>query len=203
VTTCPACPRRQTHGLLCHYCTTRLEHELADVPGILRQLDITLAKQGRTNAPAPGGLAHERTGYHSGASLAADYLTNTLTTWARDLGHWCACTGQHPAATAAHYLAHHIDDVRKHDAAAELHDQAIATIDQARAAADTPANRTIVPVGPCPDCDGTIHAYFPIDDRPPRMECAQNPTAHRWDATQWLRAGRRILDKAASIKATA
>jgi hypothetical protein len=190
---CPVCNRPHAHSLMCHHCTGTLERELHDVPAVTAELDTTLAKQSRLG-PTGGGLAHERIGYHEGASLAADYLTNTLTTWARDLGHNVACIGEHAAVTAAAYLAHHIDDIRAHPAADELHDQLVDAVHQARREADAPANKTIIDVGPCPDCNGHVRAYIPTDDRPARMECDTDP-AHRWDTTQWLRAGRRILDR--------
>jgi hypothetical protein len=68
---------------------------------------------------------------------------------------------------------------------------------------DTAANRTIIEVGPCPQdgCTSMVYAYIPTEDaRPARMECRQNPT-HRWDTTQWLRTGKRILDRITHLKA--
>jgi hypothetical protein len=193
---CPACGRGQAQGLLCHADTTQIERDLTDVPQLLDQLHATLARQGRTETPATGGLAHERAGYHAGASDALTTLTRTLTAWSTGLGHpaWYA-------TTAARNLRAHIDDIRAHPDADKLHREITTTTAEARRAIDQRANRTIIPVGPCPDCDGHVHAYIPTEDeRPARMECDTNPTAHRWDTTQWLKAGRRILAK---ISATA
>jgi hypothetical protein len=169
VKSCPACHRAHAHGLLCHHCTTTLENDLRDVPHVVRELDTTLAKQGR-NGPETGGLAHERTGYHTGASTAATRL--------RD----------------------HINDLRAHPDADKLHAEVTHAVSEARRATDQPANRAVINVGPCPDCDGHVYAFIPTEDaRPARMECRANPD-HRWDATQWIRAGRRILARMAELR---
>jgi hypothetical protein len=238
--TCPACTRPQVQGLLCHACTSTLEYELGEVVTVLTELDTTLAKQGRDGASAHSGVAFERSGYHAGASLAVDYLTNTLTTWARDLsndtwrpqppryrvrrnpdarnnGPFCLrCTHAscaavriydqaptaHPAVQASHYLLAEMPTLRKHGAASEAYDEIVAGIRQARATADRAANRTIINVGPCPEagadgcaCPGEVFAFIPTEDeRPARMECKAD-SEHKWTSIQWLRTGRRILDR--------
>lgn len=207
MSTCPVCPRRQDEGLLCHSCTTLLEKELGEVPALVAELNTTLAKQGRDQPTGKGGLASERIGYHPGASLAADYLGNTLTTWARDLAPelWNPdepTSPNEPLTSSAAILLDHITEIRRHSAVAELHDEIISAIAQARSTIDRPANRTIIFVGPCPEtsadggtCDGEVYAYIPTeDDRPSRMEC-RTKTEHKWTTIQWMRTGKRILDR--------
>lgn len=201
---CPSCGCKQTASLLCHRETSKLEYELAEVTSIVDELHTTLAKQARMETGGKGGPARERWAYSPGASLAGDYLVNTLTTWARDVAgeDYTVNPRRHPAIAAAHILLSHIPDVRKHAEVKELVDQVLATIEQARAAGDRPANRTIIFVGPCPEarpeggiCDGEVYAFIPTeDDRPGRMECRTNKV-HKWDAVQWTRTGKRILDR--------
>lgn len=82
---CPVCDNPQDQGLACHSCVLRLEQELATVRDLMAELDVSISKQARIgNAGAPG-LARERSPINVGAMLAADDLTNTLTTWARDV----------------------------------------------------------------------------------------------------------------------
>ena len=200
---CPVCNRRQDDGLICHACCLTLETELADVPNVVTELGITLARQGRGEANGKGGLAHERPGYHGGASIAAGALNNTLTTWARDLTDetWRPEPGEDQTCAAAVLLLDHITEIRRHPAANELHDQVVDSVRQARHATDRAANRTIIPVGPCPEedengtpCPGEVFAFIPTeDDRPSRMECKAN-AVHKWTSIQWLRTGKRILD---------
>jgi hypothetical protein len=197
IATCPACPRRQLDGLLCAQCTARLERDLRDVPTLVQDLQLTLARQGRTTPTTPGGLAHERTGYHAGASDALATLERTLTAWSTGIGRpaWYS-------TTAAHQLLNNLDTLRSHADADKAHREITAAVSDARHVIDQNANRTIIEVGPCPDCPSTVYAYIPTEDtRPARMECRDNPT-HRWDTTQWSRAGRRILERKAQLKRT-
>lgn len=197
--TCPACDRPQNEGLLCHGCTSTLEYELREVPAVVAELDTTLAKLGRMES-GKAGLASERSGYHQGASLAADYLCNTLTTWCRDVtgDDWRPAEWASPAVWSARHLLLEIDTIRRHPAADELHDEVCSAIRQARATADRPANRTTFEVGPCPEdgddgpCPGTVVAFIPTEDeRPSWLRCQAN-TEHKWNSTQFLRAGERI-----------
>lgn len=241
---CPVCNRRQDDGIVCHACVCILEYELADevqgVAALVAELDTTLARQGRGELGGKGGLANERAGFHAGASIAAGALSNTLTTWARDVsgetwepdlprvivaryhanpryGPFCnqcdhaSCQAmrvlipidaEHVMVQAAKYLLSEIVAVRRHLASAELHDEIVSSIRQARNAIDRAANRTIIPVGPCPEqdengqwCPGEVLAYIPTeDDRPSRMECKVDGS-HKWTSVQWLRTGKRILDR--------
>lgn len=237
--TCPVCNRRQDDGLICHHCCVVLETELVDVPNVVIELGVTLARQGRGEVNGKSGLAHTRAGYHSGASLAAGVLNNTLTTWARDIsgetwvpeppqvlvrryhanprrGPFClscshsSCDAMRvrivlPAdpqeIQAAAYLLGEITAIRRHAAANELHDQVVDSIRQARHATDRAVNRTIIPVGPCPEededgtpCPGEVFAFIPTeDDRPSRMECKVD-ASHKYTAIQWMKTGKRILD---------
>jgi hypothetical protein len=196
-TTCPACPRQQVDGLLCHHCCLLLERDLRAVPALVEDLQLTLARQGRTTTATPGGLAHERTGYHQGASDALAALERTLTAWSAGIGRpaWYS-------TTAAHQLLNNLDALRSHRDADKAHAEITRAISDARRVIDQSANRTIIPVGPCPEanCSSTVYAYIPTEDtRPARMECRDNPS-HRWEPHQWLRAGKRILDRKAELK---
>lgn len=108
---------------------------------------------------------------------------------------------------AAHLLRSEMPAIRKHPAVDEMLDQIESAIQQAWSTVDRAANRTRFPVGPCPEADedgvhciGHIFAFIPTEDeRPPRMECRANPE-HRWTSIQWLKTGKRILDRAAQIR---
>jgi len=195
--TCPACPRAQTHAWLCAHCTQQIDRDLRDVPVLVQELQLTLARQGRTSPVHHSGLAHERSGYHAGASDALAGLERTLTAWSTALG-----TPAWYSTTAAAALLADLETLRTHPDADKAHTEITAAITNARRTIDTAANRTIIEVGPCPepDCTSMVYAYIPTEDtRPARMECRTNPT-HRWEPMQWLRAGRRILDRMHALK---
>jgi hypothetical protein len=115
-----------------------------------------------------------------------------------------------PAAQSAAALLVLIDAIRRHPAVNELVDEIADAVQQARRAVDRPANRTIIFVGPCPElnaagehCDGEVYAFIPTeDDRPSRMEC-RTDRAHKWTSIQWLRTGKKILDRIAQRKRSA
>lgn len=200
---CPVCNRRQDDGIMCHSCCVVIETELVDVPNVVIELGVTLARQGRGEVTGKGGLAHERPGYHGGASIAAGVLGNTLTTWARDISgdDWRPKPGEDQTVAAAALLLDQINLARRHAEAKELHEEVVSAIQQGRNATDRAANRTIFAVGPCPEededgtpCSGEVFAFIPTeDDRPSRMECKANPV-HKWTSIQWMRTGKRILD---------
>jgi hypothetical protein len=208
--TCPACLREERTALLCLACTATLRYELNDVPNVLADLDVTLAKMGRMEG-GKAGLASERSGYHHGASDPGWVLGNVLSTWARDVcGEESVPESNLPSAVvAAHMLLSDMDKIRRHPAADELMDEVVDAIRLARRTTDRPANRTLFHVGPCPEdgetgpCPGEVFAFFPTEDsRPPRMECRENPE-HRWASHQWYRTGERILRRMKSRKGAA
>lgn len=155
---CPVCGRPQSMGLLDDYCTTKLERDLGDVAAIVAELDITLSRQARigTSGGKSGVMPNHRDGYHQGASLAAEALTNTLTTWARDVKGVTIAAAGIPATTASWMLLQSIPQIRKHPAVSELVDEITDAIAQARRVVDRPADR--VYLGQCmvetPDPDG-------------------------------------------------
>jgi len=158
VSVCPICERQQDLGLVCHACVTVLERDLAEVRALMGELDVTASKQARIGGGGKGAPARERSPINWGGVEAADVLTNTLTTWARDVGGRTIVKSRPagPAVAACMILMRHIDAIRRHPAANELFDEITDAIKQARRAVDRPADR--VYLGQCmvetPDEDG-------------------------------------------------
>lgn len=157
---CPICDNPQDQGLACHACTTLLERELASVRDLMAELDTSISKQARIGVAGSPGLARERTPVNLGAMAAADDLTNTLTTWARDVSGaagwvWVGIRTT-PAAQSAATLLALIDPIRRHPAVAEMVDEIHDAIRTARRAIDRPADR--IYLGQClmvtPDDEG-------------------------------------------------
>jgi len=217
--TCPVCGCEQGAGLLCNADTSRLERELGDVAALVEDLEIAMSKQARLTegSGGPAGmrpatadqesgasrLAHERMPIHLGAIQAADDLANCLTSWARDVaGTVPWAKERNPSVAAAAVLLSHIPEIRRHPAVEELVDGIEEATSRARGIVLGATNRTVIFVGPCPEltmeghhCEGEIYAYFPSEtNRPPRMECRADKE-HKWTAIQWLRTGKRILDR--------
>jgi hypothetical protein len=128
--------------------------------------------------------------------------------------------------TLARWMLQHVEWLRHHAHGHIAVEELTADMRTARRVIDVPANRTTFPVGPCPElasepvsdtvpglsgqylarcighCPGEVRAYIPnTDTQPARLEC--NTCHTMWEPWQWLRAGRRILDRKATMKGTA
>jgi hypothetical protein len=192
MTTCPVCAGRTRDGLMCTACWNALARDLRAIPDLIADLELAASKQARLTPPAPGGLASERNPVGWGAADAAAALTNSLTTWARDVAPDCPVHGYAVAPKAgASILLAHDTAVRAHPAAAELWADITGHTHRARATIDRQDRH--IDIGDCPDCGGTLRAHLPAaDDRPTSIACLANP-AHQWSPDQWLRLGRRLL----------
>jgi hypothetical protein len=193
--TCPVCAGRTRDGLMCSPCWNALARDLRTIPDLIADLDTAAAKQARLTPPTPGGLASERNPIGWGAADTAAALTNSLTTWARDVCRDLYGTGylhiQNPALVAAALLRGHEDRIRAHPTAADLWNDITGHTHRARATIDRQDRH--IDIGDCPDCGGTLRAHLPAaDDRPTTINCLTNP-AHQWTPDQWLRLGRRLL----------
>ena len=92
--------------------------------------------------------------------------------------------------------------IRQHTDAGLLNHQIRSVVSAAYSAIDAPTNRATFPVGPCPqildepqECDGAVWAYIPTDPAElATMRC--HTCASVWYGWQWLRTGKRIVEKA-------
>lgn len=221
-TACPVCHRAQVEGLLCHRCTTMLEKDLGDIPAILVELDVTIARMdrvpvggSRAQTPEPdeepglASIAHTRNTVGWRAVHAADDLGNCLTSWAYSVTHKRVAWARHrnPTTLAASMLLAGITEIRRHPDVRDLFGGITEAINHARQATDQPDTKTVILVGPCPEadehgapCPGDVYAIIPTEeDRPGKMECRADGE-HRWSSMQWLRAGKRILGRMEQIK---
>lgn len=154
--TCPICDAPQDQGLACHACVTRLERDLAQVPALVTELDVTLSRQARIGGGGDGkmgkGWAREKLPINVGAAAAAWDLEQTLTIWAREMSGNPVATTVH----ASHVLLLHVNEIRRHPDVAHMIEKITQVITKARHAIDKPAERFFV--GPCwatyPDEEG-------------------------------------------------
>ncbi|WP_028924218.1 hypothetical protein [Pseudonocardia acaciae] len=143
-------------GLRCAPCTDHLASELADVPSLVAELDITRARLDRIAEPgAPRGGGEVPLGYRPTVAEVSDVLGMTLTSAARDL----ALSGRAPHVDLpsqpiqlAAWLLDQREALRsEHRVADELH----YAIRVTRLAIDRPPER--VYLGPCDRCDHDLY----------------------------------------------
>jgi len=203
-----SCTRPANDGTICWHHTWQLERDLRGIPDLLIELDLALARQTK-NGPTTDkvqGKGETSVYFNPRAGEAFTGLRDAVVGWAREYGMpWAEF-----ATTSSAHLLRVLPTSRARGDLPQMCDEITDACRRARAATDSPAHRTVIPVGPCPEnntegdsCTGKVFAFIPADDRPGRMTCDANPTEHTWGSVQWHRTGRRILDKMARQKRNA
>lgn len=235
---CQCGERTQDGCTICRGCERKLKHNLADMEAHRRELLTALTRQVRMTAPNDGGrstpnLAWSSMGDRYLESISEREVLRILATLPPAvkpaielhaqkalLVSWVLLFREDdarlpmPADTVmslAAHLASWLPLIRKHEAAGEFVAEVRDQVRRIFVVIDTPANRTKITVGPCPEtlieggtdganaveqeCPGQVMAIVPADEEiPPVMVCGYCKT--EWPAQQWLRAGRRILKRA-------
>jgi hypothetical protein len=223
-----SCDRPVAEGFVCSRCAHDLERALGDIPAVVHQLNLTLAKQTRYADRNERGGNEQPLPMDPLASAATSDLRHHLCNWVGIVAETRglplpAAAIYHPGGepgmdTLARWMLAHVEWLRHHEHGHIAVEELTGDMWTARRVIDVPANRTTFPVGPCPEtvgsmrpaldgavwvpCLGEVRAYIPnTDTQPARLECNACHTV--WESWQWLRAGRRIKDREATMKGTA
>jgi hypothetical protein len=218
-----ACDTPVAEAYVCSHHTHQLEQTLGDIPATIHQLNLTLAKQTRYADRNERGSSEQPLPMDPAASAASSELRHHLCNWVTIIAETRgqplpAAAIYHPGGepgmdTLARWMLTHVEWLRHHEHGHVAVEELTGDMRTARRVIDVPANRTTFPVGPCPEidaaavwagcwCPGEVRAYIPnTDTQPARLECSTCHTV--WESWQWLRAGRRIKDREATMKGTA
>jgi hypothetical protein len=224
-----SCDHPVTDAWVCARCAHQLERALGDIPAVVHQLNLTLAKQTRYADRNERGGNEQPLPMDPLASAATSELRHHLCNWVSIVAETRglplpAAAIYHPGGepgmdTLARWMLAHVEWLRHHEHGHVAVEELVGDMRTARRVIDVPANRTTFPVGPCPEtttglttyghtdivaahCPGEVRAYIPnTDTQPARLECSACHTV--WESWQWLRAGRRIKDREATMKGTA
>ena len=133
---CPMCDRPVHGAVLCQACTDALAHALRQVPGLIRDLDVTISRQDRVTPgrASRGGDPALRVD----TIEARDVLEDTIRAWAAVLGE----EGEQPyglVPTLAVWLSLQARTIRLRDWAGTMADEVHAAITQAQRAIDRPS----------------------------------------------------------------
>lgn len=200
MSTCTSCtaPAGDVYKL-CGNCGDEIARDLAFVPALLAELEVTYAKQDKLTV-TPGRGGDEGLPWKEQAHRAAVEIGDCLRRWATGLPVSAAEIPADPA-DLSRWLHSRVDWLRALEHAKNAHQDITGAVTRAIAVIDLPANRARFEVGPCPEqveqgaCDGTVWAY--IATRSDDMSMLRCWTCGaRWNTTQWLRVGRRILARA-------
>jgi hypothetical protein len=205
-------------GWLCRAHTRRLVDQLRDIPGLLLELDVTITRGDRiTTGHGVGRSAERPLAWNERASAKREDLAAVLGAWAPDVallsGDELPRLGDGVAACAA-WLADRGATLRLLDQAGAAYDELGDAVRGVRRVIDHPDDATRFYAGPCPEavvsretsdepaapCTGEVWAHIPsTTDRPALLRCRAEST-HRWDTTQWLRVGQRILARQVELR---
>ena len=192
-------------AFLCKGCSRRLERALGDLPALIADLDVTLARQAATGAHS-GGKPTKKDAQplplHNGAAEVASNLRYVLATSVRYLTEQRGIIdtpADNPPAMAR-WLLKYADSIRLDpagpDIASDIHGVTAAIMD----VIDLPRMRGRFKVGMCPDtpCPGEVWVHLPAEDlgEPATMTC--RVCQHMWPTWEWSRTGARILKRGAA-----
>ena len=150
----PDCERPTPDGLLCERCTDHLRRDLAALPGLIADLDVTLTRQARVGSgsskdrsPLPLNVAASEVGWA---------VRNTLGTWVRtieldDLGDLAD-----DPADWARWLGKRVERIRGHVEGGMLADEIGYCVVSIRQVIDTPPESLYC--GPCATCGADLYA---------------------------------------------
>lgn len=218
---CP-CGEPAPEAFLGKRCAARLEGALGDLPALIADLDITLARQAVTGAHSPdGGKPPKKDAqplpFHKNAGEAATYLHQTLV-WA--IKHLTEARGLTvlPADNTlamARWLHKHHDSIRLDPAGPDIAKAIHAVTAYIMEVVDLSKTRSRFKVGMCPEpvevvhtpdgrivitayCPGEVWVHLPAEDQgeAPSMRCR---CCHRiWATIEWNSAGKRIQKRGAA-----
>lgn len=208
---CPADAGRDDGGArLCREHQRRLRGRLAEAPGLLIDLTVTVSRQARmtehSGKPAESPLPWDDRASLADSRLKASLLNAALAVQARAMIPVDDSLNQALAIgmdEAARWLIRQIQILVCLPEVGELWAEIDGCVYRARAATDRPQVRTRFLVGPCPQdqrdddehpgqpCPGEVWATIPDSEEDPAwLRCMTCDS--RWDSTQWRRVGQRI-----------
>lgn len=154
--TCPMCDHPIADaGTACHDCQGKTATNLRSLADHWPQLTITLTRQDRIGDPAPSG-AETPLMFSEKAHDVANIITNTLTTWARDIEEQRGSTAPSRTPTLARWLADQTTWLRHRDYGPEALDELDHCWHLLRTTIDRPPKRTYA--GPCDHCRRDMYA---------------------------------------------
>lgn len=204
---CQWCKKREVgDAFVCSPCMDLARKALRNVAVLEVELPIAITRQTRYQPKSETkGNTETPVMFNVKASTASHSLRNTLSTWCRVYAEECRADPPRDTLTAmSAFLLSRAEWFRHHRSAVQFLDEVTRDVAEAIRQIDTPENRTVFAVGPCPEttedsqhCPGIVKAYFPTDDRP-HLTCSACKTV--WFGESWLRTGKRILARHAELK---
>lgn len=160
-TTCssPNCPYMQLNGYLCRNCTDTLKGDLAAIPWLLDDLEVTITRQDRLSDPSGRSGDEHPLPIRINAMEARRDLNATLAAWAMHIAGRLDGLDRDTIWTElrlANYLLDHVGTILTDPAAGQIADEIGNARGLAQRTIDKPPIRVFV--GPCDDCGKDLYA---------------------------------------------
>ena len=188
----PGCASpRPEHAFLCNDCVRVLTQDVASVPALVADLELTLSRQDRLGADGGRRSAETALPYKIPASEALFLLGNTITTWCR---HIAEERGLLLTSRPAVWLLANIQALAMSEGAGEAVDEIGYAVNQAMHVIDRPPSMLFA--GPCREAGCIAYLYaMPAATTCECRECgAEHDVAER---REWM------IDAAAEQRVTA
>lgn len=199
-----ACGRPAPDAYLCRGCAERLCWALGDLPALIADLDITLARQGVTGALDESKATKKDAQplpVHVGAGEVASNLRYVLVTSVRYLSEARGITeGPEDNPTSmARWLLRHSDSIRLDPAGPDIASDIHGITADIWDVVDLPTTRGRFKVGTCPEvyegasCPGEVWAYLPAEDLGIISTLKCRRCGVEYEPRRWTDVGARIL----------
>lgn len=201
------CGKPARDAFLCRACTETLRRTLGDLPALIADLDLTLARQGVIGAHGEGKPTKKDSQplpLHNGAGEVASDLRFRLVVAIKAIAEPRGIVDL-PAdnpTSMAHWLLTNLDAIRLDPSGPDIARDMHACTAAIMVVIDLPTTRSRFKVGMCPEvdsegvpCPGEIWVHLPAEDLgvPATMQC--KACGKVYETWQWLRAGARILKR--------
>jgi hypothetical protein len=146
---CTVCTRPCSGAWLCRSCTDQLVTELRQVPGLVRELTITLTRQARVGGRNGPRSSERPLVFHWGASVDLESLRDGLAMWCSTIAEQrgIQVDADRTPTDLARWLTRWVGEAAQHPDAAELHGDVLALTRAARKTIDLAPQLRYV--GPC------------------------------------------------------
>lgn len=184
ICTVPDCDTIVAEAHVCSMCAHRIAVALGDVADVAAELETELTRQGRRGGRVGGRSAEVPLPFDVSASIVADALASTLSTWARVV--WGdvlgAPAGLDDGHAAAAFLADRVEEIRHRPDGGALVDEVTAAVEAARDAVPDPgAGDLSALLGVCPECGTALYGRETVRE----TRCRRDGCEGVVDSAEW------------------
>lgn len=194
ICTVPDCDTIVADAHVCSTCAHRLAIALGDVADVMAELETELIRQGRRGGRVGGRSAETPLPFDVSASIVADALLSTLTSWALIVAG--DLLGTPPATGApglAAWLGERAEEIRHRPDGGVCVDEVTAAVEAARDQVHDPGAGVLSALlGVCPECGQALYGRDTVRE----ARCRRDDCGGVVDSAEWRYEARQQLAEA-------